>query len=246
MAAALVTARAPSAAGQATPTPTAAPTPTPTPASVTAAGHWTGAIETPGEPLQIEVDLKPGAPPDWAGAISIPVQNLKGFALGSIDVTGTAVSFVIPGAPGAPTFRGTLSADGANIAGDFSQGGATLPFKLTRAGQAVMPPPPPRSTTIAKAFEGSWAGTLQAGDRSLRLLLKLVAGAEAATGTLTSVDQGGAEIPIGSITQTGTHLEVQLPSISGSYSGDLKDGKLVGTWSQGPGSLPLEFVRPTP
>ncbi len=51
------------------------------------------------------------------------------------------------------------------------------------------------------------------------------------------------EIPISTITQAGTHLELQLPSISGSYAGDLKDGKLVGTWSQGPGSLPLEFVR---
>jgi len=211
-----------------------------------AAGHWTGAIETPGQPLQVEVDLAPGTPPAWVGAISIPAQNLKGFGLTSVDVQDKAVTFVIPGAPGAPTFKGALSADGTTIAGDFSQGGATLPFKLTRAGDAVMPPPPPKSTTIAKEFEGSWSGTLQVGDRSLRLLLRLVAGADVATGTLTSVDQGGAEIPIASIAQTGTHLELRLPSISGTYSGDLKDGKLVGTWSQGPGTLPLEFVRPAP
>jgi NAD(P)-dependent dehydrogenase (short-subunit alcohol dehydrogenase family) len=46
--------------------------------------------------------------------------------------------------------------------------------------------------------------------------------------------------------QAGSHLTLELPAISGSYSGDLKDGKLVGTWTQGPGTLPLEFVRSAP
>jgi hypothetical protein len=207
-----------------------------------ASGHWTGAIETPGQPLQIEVDLKPG-PPAWTGAITIPAQNLKGFALTAVDVQDKAVTFVIPSAPGTPTFKGTVSADGTTIAGDFSQGGATLPFKLTRTGDAAMPPPPAKSTAITKDLEGAWSGTLQAGGNSLRLTLKLAAGADGATGTITSVDQGNVEIAIATITQTGAHLDLQLPSIAGSYSGDLKDGKLVGTWTQGPGSLPLEFVR---
>ena len=63
---------------------------------------------------------------------------------------------------------------------------------------------------------------------------------------MVSVDQGGVEIPITTITQAGSHLTLELPSIAGSYSGDLKDGKLVGTWKQGPGSAPLEFTRATP
>ena len=76
--------------------------------------------------------------------------------------------------------------------------------------------------------------------------MKLANGPDAATGSLVSVDQGGVEIPITTITQTGSHLTLELPSIAGKYSGDLKDGKLVGTWSQGPGSAPLEFTRATP
>jgi hypothetical protein len=208
-----------------------------------AGGHWTGAIETPGQPLQVEVDLAPGTPPAWVGAISIPAQNLKGFGLASVEVLDKAVTFAIPGAPGTPTFKGTLSADGTTIAGDFSQGGATLPFKLTRAGDAVMPPPPAKSTAITKDMEGTWSGTLQAGGNSLRLTLKLAADADTAKGSIVSVDQGGVEIAIATITQAGAHLDLQLPSISASYSGDLKDGKLVGTWTQGQGSLPLEFAR---
>lgn len=211
-----------------------------------AGGHWVGSIQTPGQPLEIEVDLKPGTPPAWVGAITIAAQNLKGFPLEAVQVEGTAVSFVIPRAPGTPTFKGTLSADGATLSGDFTQGEAGFPFTLTRAGEAVFPPPPAKSSAITKDLEGSWSGTLQIGAQSLRLTLKLAGGADGATGSIVSVDQGGVEIPISTITQTGTHLELSLPQIAGTYSGDLKDGKLVGTWKQGPGTFPLEFARSTP
>ena len=61
---------------------------------------------------------------------------------------------------------------------------------------------------------------------------------------LVSVDQGGVEIPISSITQTLSHLAFAISLINASYAGDLKDGEIVGTWTQGPASLPLVFKRP--
>ena len=61
---------------------------------------------------------------------------------------------------------------------------------------------------------------------------------------LVSVDQGGVEIPIASITQTLSHLAFAITLINASYAGDLKDGQIVGTWTQGPGSWPLVFKRP--
>ena len=210
-----------------------------------ASGHWTGVLDTPAQPLDVEVDLQPGTPPAWVGTISIPAQNLKAFPLSSIEVQGTSVSFVMANVPGTPTFKGTLAADGATLSGDFSQGGGSIPFRMTRKGDAVIAPPA-KSTAVAKEFEGTWNGTLSVGDRTLRLTLKLANGPDAATGTMVSVDQGGVEIPITTITQAGSNLTLELPMIAGSYSGDLKDGKLVGTWKQGPGSAPLEFTRATP
>ena len=211
----------------------------------TASGHWTGVLDTPAQPLDVEVDLKPGTPPAWVGTISIPQQNLKGFPLSSITVDGTSVSFVMASVPGTPTFKGTLSADGATLSGDFAQGGGSIPFKMTRKGDAVITPPA-KSTAITKELEGTWSGALEVGGQTLRLTLKLANGADAATGSIISVDQGGAEIPITTITQAESHLTLELPMIGGKYAGDLKDGKLVGTWSQGPGSAPLEFTRATP
>jgi len=213
--------------------------------TATASGHWTGVLDTPAQALDVEVDLKPGTPPAWVGTISIPAQNLKAFPLSSIEVQGTSVSFVMANVPGTPTFKGTLAADGATISGDFSQGGGSIPFKMTRKGDAVITPPT-KSTTVTKELEGTWNGALEAGGNTLRLTLKLANGPDAATGSIISVDQGGAEIPITTITQTESHLTLDLPAIAGKYSGDFKDGKLVGTWSQGPGSAPLEFTRATP
>ncbi|MEO5821598.1 MAG: hypothetical protein ABIT71_13945 [Vicinamibacteraceae bacterium] len=212
--------------------------------TATAAGHWTGVLDTPAQTLDLEVDLKPGTPPAWVGTISIPVQNLKAFPL-SVEVQGTAVSFVMASVPGTPTFKGTLAADGATISGDFSQGGGSLPLRLTRKGDAVFATPA-KSTAITKDLEGTWSGSLAVGDKTLRLTLKLANGADGATGSIVSVDQGSGEIPLATITQKETHLTLELPSINGSYSGDLTDGKLVGTWRQGPGSMPLEFSRSAP
>src|SRR3954468_17645341 len=61
----------------------------------TASGHWTGVLDTPAQPFDLEIDLKPATPPAWIGTISIPAQNLKAFPL-SVEVQGTSVSFTMP------------------------------------------------------------------------------------------------------------------------------------------------------
>jgi hypothetical protein len=206
------------------------------------AGHWEGAIQIPGQELKIEIDLA-GAGDKWDGTITIPAQNLKGFPLSAITVRGDTVSFAIKGVPGGPQFTGVVK-DAKTLSGEFSQGGGTVPFALTRTGDAKIEPLP-KSTPITKDVEGSWAGALDVDGKILRLALKLSNQADGvATGTLVSVDQGGAEIPIVAVTQTGTHLKLVVRAIAGTYEADLKDGQLIGTWTQGPGTWPLVFKRP--
>ncbi len=207
------------------------------------AGHWEGSIEVPGQALAIVVDLAPREGQAWVGTISIPAQNLKGFPLADITVKEGAVGFGMKGVPGDPRFTGTLSPDGKSIAGQLSQGGGTLPFTLAWKGEAEIEEPP-KSTEITKELEGSWEGSLDVQGQVLRLVLKLANQPGGATGVLVSVDQGGAEIPVTSITQTGSQLKFTITTINAGYTGDLKDGQLTGTWSQGPGSWPLAFKRP--
>ena len=99
----------------------------------TAAGAWNGSISTPGVELSVIVNLQQKEDHSWTGTIDIPMQGAKGLALTDIAVEGKSVSFSITGVPGNPTFKGMLADDGRTIAGDFSQGPAKFPFKLTRS-----------------------------------------------------------------------------------------------------------------
>ena len=208
-----------------------------------AEGHWVGTVQVPNMPLDVEIDLKAGTP--WVGTISVPAQGLKGFPL-TVDVQGTAVTLQLKSVPGVPTFKGTVSASGQLLSGDFSQGGGGgVPFEVKRTGDATIAAAV-KNGPIGAEFAGKWAGALDIQGKPLRLELTLTNGADGATGSLVSVDQGGVEMAVGAITQAGTHLEFTVPNVGGGYKGDLKDGKIVGMWSQGPGTLPLELSRPTP
>lgn len=205
-------------------------------------GHWEGTIQVPGQELAIAVDLALNADAKWEGAIAIPAQNVVGLPLSDITVKGSAVGFAMKGVPGDPQFAGTVSKDGKSIAGDFSQGGTSLPFTLSWKGEARRPDRP-KSTPIAKDLEGAWEGALNVGGTVLRLILNLSNTEGAATGTLVSVDQGGGAIAISSITQTASHLQLNVGAIGATFEGDLKDGQITGTWTQGAASLPLVFKR---
>jgi hypothetical protein len=210
-----------------------------------ASGHWEGSISVPDHELQIVIDLAPGQKDAWKGTIAIPEQNLKEFPLSSISVATDAVKFVMSGVPGNPAFDGKLAADGQSISGNFTQNGATLTFSLKRTGAARFAQTV-KSTLVAKSIEGDWEGTLDTGGPKLRLVLKLANEKDFATGTLTSVDQGGAVIPIAVITQTRSEFKLDLPSIGGNFKGEIsKDASTItGTWTQGGNPLPLTLHRP--
>ncbi|HEV7787237.1 MAG TPA: alpha/beta fold hydrolase, partial [Thermoanaerobaculia bacterium] len=99
-----------------------------------AAGHWEGEINLPQNAgqLQVMIDLAivGGA---WTGTIDIPMQGAKGLPLEDVAVQEGKVHFKIKGVPGAPTFDGTLAvATTQSIVGTFTQGGASLSFRLGR------------------------------------------------------------------------------------------------------------------
>ena len=94
-------------------------------------GHWEGEIELPSGKLAFDIDFKQEGE-NWAGDISIPVQNAKNLTLGEIAVSGNEVTFAMQGIPGDPTFKGVFNEEGTSISGDFFQSGAKFPFTMSR------------------------------------------------------------------------------------------------------------------
>lgn len=95
-------------------------------------------------------------------------------------------------------------------------------------------------------FDGHWFGTLDAGSAKLRLALHIEKGADGAlTGKMDSIDQGANGIPLSAVTVQEKAFSFTIPAIGGSYKGTMNatGDTIEGTWSQGPGSLPLAFKR---
>ncbi|MGB6338567.1 MAG: serine hydrolase domain-containing protein, partial [Candidatus Aminicenantaceae bacterium] len=101
-------------------------------------GHWEGSIDIPGMTLEVDIDFRTNEDGSWEGDISIPAQKAKDVPLTNISMAGKDVSFFISEVPGDPTFKGTFSADGTKITGDFTQNKQTFPFALGREASPVI------------------------------------------------------------------------------------------------------------
>jgi hypothetical protein len=141
------------------------------------------------------------------------------------------------------TFAGTLSADGNEVTGTWTQTEPPQPpadvtFKREQSAPAAASPALPQ-------IAGDWHGALSAGGAELHLVFHFAAGADGAlSGTLDSVDQGANGIPVNTVTLKGSKLSLAVDAVKGTYEGDISpDGKQIkGNWSQGT-SLELNLER---
>jgi hypothetical protein len=197
--------------------------------------------------IEIVVDLARTSSNELAGTISVPPQNLKGFPLVIEAAEGRSLSFRFRGAAGNRQFQGTLSEDGASIAGNFTQAGYTMPFVLYRNGSARIDAPV-KSAAVGKELEGPWSATLDGASPNggPRRIVLTLSNQPDGTSTGTVFNSGeGLEIPIASITQKDSTVTLDLKAVGGSYSGTVTaDGsELKGSYIQGTTVLPLTFRR---
>ena len=96
--------------------------------------------------------------------------------------------------------------------------------------------------------QGTYSGTLQAGEAQLHLLLHL---SKAANGslraTLDSLEQGVFAIEASSVSFVNFNLKLELTSVGARFEGKVSpDHEIIdGNWSQGSASIPLKFRRET-
>ncbi|MCA1561813.1 MAG: hypothetical protein LC804_16620 [Acidobacteria bacterium] len=211
------------------------------------AGHWEGTVQAPNMAVKVEIDLAKNSKGELAGTFGQPAQGVKGLPLSTVAVNGRSVRFVVKAGPDISTFEAVLAEDGKSMSGDVTLAGQSVPFTLTRTGDARIAPTP-KSPAIGKELEGTWNGTLDGGGRQQRLVLKMANQADGtAAGTIVSLDGSGVEIPI-AMAQKGSNLTIDVPSVGVSYAGVLNAAgtELVGTWTHGPAVVPLTFRRGTP
>lgn len=205
--------------------------------AVNPTGHWEGSLDAPSMTIAFQVDIAK-TPDGFAGAITIPSQHLKGLPLVKIAVDADSVTF---GAREDQLLSGSI--DGKTMAGTYTAGQMSLPFTLTRTGDAAIAPPP-ASPAIPKQFEGTWRGALDDTGGQLDLVLTMTNRPDGtAVATIVNHSEGGLRIPA-VVTQHGASITVESPAVPGSFTGELNAaGELAGTFRQGGESVPLTFRR---
>jgi hypothetical protein len=216
--------------------------------AVDPSGHWEGAIQVqPNVEMKVEIDLAKNSKGELAGTFAQPAQGVKGLPLSTLTVEGRSIRFVVKGGPEGATFQAMLSADRTSMSGEAAQGGYSVPFTLTRTGDARVAPMP-KSPPIGKELEGTWNGALDVNGAQMRLVVKMANQPDGtAAGTIVSQDGSGVDIPI-AMTQKASNVTIDVPSVGASFAGVLNAERteLAGTWTQGPSALPLtlRLARP--
>ena len=202
-------------------------------------GHWTGYILIPGGDAEFEVDIAR----DESGTLigTITGSDVRNVPLTKVALNGRSVSFE---ARSDQPFDGELANDGKTISGQTSVSGYDLSFSLTRTGDATIEPRP-TSPPIGKELEGTWHGVIDAPAMQLRVTLTMMnRTAGRATGTMTSVDEGGLTLPL-VITQHGATVELEQRGMPGLYSLRLNADRteLVGTLTERGHSFSVRVIR---
>ena len=101
-------------------------------------------------------------------------------------------------------------------------------------------------TLQAQDISGAWQGTLRAGARELRIVIKISKDASGLKAVMYSIDQGPGGNPSNAVTVQDSNIKISFPAIGSTYEGKLSaDGNsLAGTWTQ-LRSVPFNLIRAT-
>jgi hypothetical protein len=204
-------------------------------------GHWEGAIHAPFGEVSVAVDLavENGR---LLGRFSNPSEQIHGLPLAAVVVEGRSIELQLKTGSKVQTFKGTLSADGRSISGNFLVSVYGVPFDLTRSGDARFEPAP-TSPAIARRFEGVWRGEVTMPESSLPIVLTL-ANRDQQTAVGTWGSDEAVQIPV-TIGIDGSRLTISSPVTRDTFTATIdSDGtRLVGTFTEGPLELPLTLHK---
>lgn len=101
-------------------------------------------------------------------------------------------------------------------------------------------------TMNAQEITGRWNGLLSVQGTQLRVIFNVSETDSGYTSTLDSPDQGAFGIPVTSTTFENPEVTFRIQDLGVEYTGELKEGQVVGTFKQGGQNFPITLTRDTP
>ncbi len=195
------------------------------------AGDYAGVL---GGALHVKLHIAAAPGGALSGTLDSVDQGANGIPCDNFQIDGDTLSFRVPAVNG--SWKGTISSDGATLAGSWTQG-KSMALTFTRDSFVAAEKPSP--------VDGIWLGAVLAGGRSLRAQLKVKSdrsGREFCT--FDSLDQAALDWPCAQVSLNGAGFSFEVPQASGRWTGTLSaDAKtLAGSWTEG-SSYALNFSR---
>lgn len=199
-------------------------------------GDWHGSLDTGTAKLRLVFHFIESPDAGLSGSMDSLDQGAMGIPFDSVVFNQgklIARSGKISGRYEAELKDGVLS-------GTWFQGGGKMKLVLKQGKPQLSQFSP---DLIAK-LQGDWLGVLKVSGIELRLAFRFFKdknGNDVAM--MDSLDQGANDILVGEISGDTTAFVITVPSVGGSYTGRLEDGRMLGTWKQGAGKMPLKLDR---
>lgn len=206
-----------------------------------AVGDWSGNIQAPpiSPRLGVHIESEGG---ELTGSIDLPDRGVWDKPVEDVSYEDGVLAF-------SSTFGGDQSdSDVGRFTATWNEETGTWAGEIVRSGGRVQvslkegeyQPPP-----AIDGLDGRWEGDLQAAGQALTLVLRVETGDHGTFALMDSPDQLAMGMPVSDLAREGQTVSFSIPSVSGSYAGELSAGgdSLTGTFSQLGQSFPLELTR---
>ncbi len=162
-------------------------------------------------------------------------QGQNGLAVTDFLSKGTTLAFDVDAVNG--EYRGKVMGDGKTILGRWQQG-RPMDLEFERSTTPIKTEHKPGKPSD---IDGAWLGTLDVGDRKLRVVFHIINTEDGLMATFGAPDEGPQLFPATSLTRDGVSLKIEAKQFGGVFAGKIAadHSAIDGTWTQGDHSLPL-------
>lgn len=205
-------------------------------------GSWVGKLQTPLGAYNMVFRFEDGDDGELTGFLDSPDEGARGIPITNIELTDGKLEFRVPRA--VLTYTATI-ADGKMNDGTWSQRGQDIPLSMER-GEFV-PEGLKLSDEAFSRLEGSWTGKLSnPAGAEVHVVFRFERNDSGDIVVfLDSPDQGAKDIPVTEASLDGDQLSMTVRAAQASYAATFSDGRIEGTWTQGPSPQPLVLTPGT-
>lgn len=196
-------------------------------------GDWQGTIHGGAGELRLVLHVAKNPDGTYKALVDSPDQGSAGIAIDTISVEGNKVR--LASAPLKATYEGTLKGDSIN--GNWTQG-QKLPLDFKKTTTPVKTKHVPAAPSD---IDGTWSGSLDAGQSKLRIVFHLQNTEDGLIATMDSPDQKISGWPATTLTRKNMSIKIDFKQISAFFDGKLNKtlDTMTGDWSQGSSYIPL-------